>query len=128
VTFFLHGAFLMAKKTEKAKAPASSAGGSGKASDRKAAGINPSARASNILQLRRARGQVDGIERMITEDRYCADIIVQITAARASLQVVANSLLEAHLKACHKAAMENGGAAADLMYQELVGLVSKMTK
>lgn len=96
--------------------------------DRLAAGIDPAARAANILQLRRARGQVDGIERMIAEDRYCADIIVQITAARASLQVVANSLLEAHLKACHKAAMDNGGAAADLMYQELVGLVSKMTK
>lgn len=118
----------MAKKAGKTKSRRASLAGSHPSADRLAAGIDPAARAANILQLRRARGQVDGIERMIEEDRYCADIIVQITAARASLQVVANALLEAHLRACHKAAISNGGAAADQMYQELVGLVSKMTK
>ncbi|MBX9736578.1 MAG: metal-sensitive transcriptional regulator [Phycisphaerales bacterium] len=96
--------------------------------DRLAAGIDPAARKANILQIKRARGQVDGIERMIDEDRYCADIIIQITAARASLQVVAKSLLAAHLKACHAAAIGNGGAVADQMYQELVDLVSKMAR
>lgn len=116
----------MARKVAK-KAPTDAAEGHAPDS-RLAAGVDPAARAANIMQLRRARGQVDGIERMIQEDRYCADIIVQITAARASLQSVAKSLLEAHLKACHKAAMNNGGAAADQMYQELVDLVSKMAK
>lgn len=96
--------------------------------ERMASGIEPAARAANIRQLRRAMGQVDGIARMIEQDRYCADIIVQITAARASLQVVAKSLLESHLKACHKAAMKNGGAGVDQMYQELVDLVGKMAK
>jgi DNA-binding FrmR family transcriptional regulator len=96
--------------------------------DRLAAGIDPAARAANVLQLRRAKGQIEGIERMIEQDRYCADIITQITAARASLQVVAKSLLEAHLKSCHRAAMNNGGAAADQMYQELVELVGKMAR
>jgi DNA-binding FrmR family transcriptional regulator len=102
--------------------------GSEQLAGRLAAGVDPAARAANILQLRRARGQIDGIERMIESDRYCADIIVQITAARASLLVVARSLLEAHLKACHKAAASNGGAIADEMYQELVDLVAKMAK
>jgi CsoR family transcriptional regulator, copper-sensing transcriptional repressor len=96
--------------------------------DRVAAGVIPAARAANLLQLKRASGQVAGIERMIEEDRYCADIIVQITAARASLQLVAKSLLEAHLLACHRAAMNNGGAEADRMYQELVELVGKMAR
>lgn len=96
--------------------------------DRTAAGLDPAAKAAYVRQLRRARGQVDGIERMIEQDRYCADIIVQITAARASLQVVAKDLLAAHLNACHRAAMNNGGAAADKMYQELVELVGKMSK
>lgn len=96
--------------------------------NRLAAGVEPAAKAANLLQLRRAKGQVDGIERMINEDRYCADIIIQITAARASLQAVAKDLLARHLKACHKAAMNNGGAAADEMYQELVDLVTKMAK
>ncbi len=102
--------------------------GDGRFVDRLAAGTIPAARTANIAQLRRARGQIDGIERMILDDRYCADIIIQITAARASLQVVANALLAAHLKQCHNAAMSNGGAVADEMYQELVRLVAKMTK
>lgn len=99
-----------------------------KSPDRLAAGVDPAARAANLLQLQRAKGQIDGIKRMIEDDRYCADIIIQITAARASLQVVAKALLNAHLRSSHKAAMNNGGAAADKMYQELVDLVSKMTK
>ncbi len=118
----------MARKVATTKRSKSTRTEDGRFVDRLAAGVDPAARAANIMQLRRARGQVDGIERMIQEDRYCADIIVQITAVRASLQVVAKALLEAHLKACHKRAMDNGGAAADEMYQELVGLVSTMTK
>ena len=73
-------------------------------------------------------GPPEGIERMIQDDRYCADIIVQITAARASLQAVAKSLLAGHLRACNQAAKDNGGAAADRMYQELVDLVARMSK
>lgn len=96
--------------------------------DRTAVGVDPTAKTANLLQLRRARGQVEGVQRMLEDDRYCADVIVQITAARASLQAVAKDLLTRHLKACHKAAMRNGGAAADQMYQELVDLVSKMAK
>jgi CsoR family transcriptional regulator, copper-sensing transcriptional repressor len=118
----------MSRKTTGKKSSKHTALIEGTSNGRLAAGVNPAARAANILQLRRARGQVDGVERMIDQDRYCADIIIQITAARASLQVVANSLLAAHLKACHKAAMNNGGAVADEMYQELVDLVSKMAK
>lgn len=95
---------------------------------RMAAELDPAAKAANLLQLRRARGQVDGVERMIAGDRYCADIIVQITAARASLQTVAKDLLQRHLEASHRAAMSNGAAAADTMYQELVELVSKMSR
>lgn len=123
----------MARKTTKSKQNVKSKAtenslGDGRFVDRLAVGISPTARTANIAQLRRARGQIDGIERMIQDDRYCADIIIQITAARAALQVVANSLLAAHLKACHDKALGNGGAIADEMYQELVQLVSKMTK
>lgn len=89
---------------------------------------DPAARAANVLQLRRARGQIDGIDRMIREDRYCADVIVQIIAARASLQAVARDLLKRHLEACHRAAARNGGDSSDAMYQELVDLVTKMAK
>ncbi len=95
---------------------------------RQANGHAPAAAGANVAQLRRAKGQVEGIERMIENGRYCADIIVQIIAARASLQAVAKVLLKDHLKSCHTEAMKNGGAAADEMYQELLDLVSKMAK
>ena len=55
--------------------------------------VAPAAMAADLMQMRRAKGQVDGIQRMIEDGRYCADIIVQITAARASLQAVAKDLL-----------------------------------
>lgn len=96
--------------------------------DRLAAGVDPAVRAANIRQLRRARGQASGVERMLEDDRYCTDIITQITAARASLQVVAQSLLESHLKTCHSAAISGDGAAADRMYQDLVCMVSQMSR
>ncbi|MFM9959587.1 MAG: metal-sensitive transcriptional regulator [Phycisphaerales bacterium] len=118
----------MARKVVKKKAEPNVESAAPAADGRMSAKVDPTTRAANLLQLKRARGQIDGIERMILDDRYCADIIIQITAARASLQVVAKQLLETHLKACHKAAMNNGGAAADIMYQELVDLVSKMAK
>lgn len=118
----------MAKKHAETSTTSLSRPGEVRPSDRMAAGVDPAVRAGNLLQIRRAKGQVEGIERMISDDRYCADIIVQITAARASLLVVAKSLLEAHLKACHTTAISNGGAVADKMYQELVDLVSKMAK
>ncbi len=118
----------MARKSAKKKTLTHSLASIDDLVDRMSSRVDPTVRAANILQLRRARGQVDGIERMIEQDRYCADIITQITAAKASLQVVANTLLATHLRACHLAAANNGGAVADKMYQELVGLVSKMTR
>jgi len=96
--------------------------------DGKTFAIQPQDKAANLLQLRRIKGQVEGIQRMVEEERYCADIIIQVTAARASLQTVAKSLLNSHLKACRLAASSNGGGAVDQMYQELVDLVSKMAK
>jgi len=118
----------MARKAAKPAASDSSRESDGRFVDRLAAGVDPAARSANLIQLRRAKGQIEGIERMIEQDRYCVDIIVQITAARASLQVVAQSLLESQLKACHMAAATNSGRVADEMYQELVKIVSKMAR
>lgn len=118
----------MARKAPTSKATAANKRPALKDHDRITAAIDPVAKAANLLQVRKARGQVDGIHRMIEDDRYCAEVIVQIIAARASLQAVAKDLLNRHLKACHQAAMQNGGADADKMYQELVDLVAKMAR
>lgn len=118
----------MGRKAAKATGSKIVSGADGHGGDRPAVKIDSAARAANILRVRRAKGQVEGIERMIEADRYCADIITQITAARASLQAVAKALLKSHMDACHAAASKNGGATVDRMYQELVGLASKMMR
>ena len=51
-------------------------------------------------RLRRIEGQIRGIETMVTEDRYCIDVLTQISAARAALDKVALGLLDDHAHAC----------------------------
>jgi CsoR family transcriptional regulator, copper-sensing transcriptional repressor len=118
----------MARKASKPGESVGSEAGLASSSGRPAAGVNPEARAAHVKHLRRVKGQVEGIERMVVDGRYCADVIIQITAARASLLSVAKALLAEHLKACHIEAIKNGGADIDDMYQELVDLVGKMAK
>lgn len=112
------------KKPKKASKPKSNT----KKSTRTSQEVLTPERKANITQIHRAKGQVEGIERMILADRYCVEIITQITAARASLFVVSKSLLTAHLKACHEKAINNGGTEIHDMYQELVFIVEKMSK
>jgi len=53
-----------------------------------------------LKRLRRIQGQVGGIERMIEDDRYCIDVLTQITAAQAALDKVALGLLDDHARHC----------------------------
>ena len=61
-----------------------------------------------IRNLNIAKGQIEGIIKMIEDDRYCIDIYDQINATRAILNTTNNSILEAHIKHCVKNAIENG--------------------
>jgi len=93
-----------------------------------AAGVDPVARSAILARIRRAKGQVEGIERMIDSERNCADIVTQISAARASLLAVAKALLNDHMKRTHAQAVRSDAAAMDDMYQELVELLSRMVR
>ena len=59
-------------------------------------------------RLRRVEGQVAGIRRMIDDDKYCVDILLQIAAARAALGRVGRLVLESHVNTCVASAMTNG--------------------
>ena len=61
-------------------------------------------------RLRRISGQVSAIERMIEEDEYCVDILMQIAAANGALGKVGQIILESHINSCVKDAMQNGDA------------------
>lgn len=123
----------MAKKNQMKKRRAEkkshpSPGGERGLTDRLAAGIDPAAKAAILTRLRRAKGQTAGIERMVENDRECADIVTQIIAARASLMAVAKALLKDHMKRSHILASQNGEMEVDDMYQDLVDLLTKMAR
>lgn len=80
---------------------------------------------SVLKRLNRAEGQVRGITRMVEEDKYCIDVLTQISAAQAALDKVALELLRDHARHClsNDAVMSHGsGDKAD----ELVGAISRM--
>jgi DNA-binding FrmR family transcriptional regulator len=91
---------------------------------RKAAGVDPGIRSSNMKRLRRIEGQVRGIERMVAADRYCADILVQISSVQEALRAVGRALMRNHLRHCAAKAIRKGTRAeAESMYDELLSLI-----
>ncbi|HET9516764.1 MAG TPA: metal-sensitive transcriptional regulator [Actinoplanes sp.] len=77
-------------------------------------------------RLRRVEGQVRGVERMVDEDRYCIDVLTQISAIQAALDKVALGLLDGHARHClHKGAADG---RADEMATELMAAVGRLMK
>lgn len=62
-------------------------------------------------RLKRVAGQVAGIQRMVEQDRYCVDVLMQISAARAALAKVSKMLLESHIHTCVTAAFDSDDEA-----------------
>jgi len=91
---------------------------------RKAAGVDPLLKESNRNRLRRIEGQVRGLQKMVEEDRYCADVIVQIAAVQEALRAVARNLMKNHLHHCAaKAITGRKPQEAAAMYDELLELI-----
>lgn len=75
-------------------------------------------------RLRRIEGQVRGLQKMVEEERYCTDIITQVTSVQEALRGVSRSLLRNHLKHCAAAAIRaEDPAAAEAVYDELADLI-----
>ncbi len=82
--------------------------------------------APELARVRRVKGQVEGIEKMINERRYCPDIIIQIRAAKAALTSLEANIMKTHLKHCVKDALRSRNVlSADEKIQEIVELISK---
>ena len=95
---------------------------------RTAAGVDPAIKARNLKRLRRIEGQVRGLQKMVEEDRYCADIMTQIAAVHESLRAVGRELMRNHLKHCATSAIRTGEPEAEAMYDELVDLMYKHSR
>ncbi|WP_409047137.1 metal-sensitive transcriptional regulator [Microbacterium sp. HA-8] len=81
-----------------------------------------------LKRLRRAEGQVRGIARMVEEDKYCIDIITQVSAATKALETVALSLLGDHLTHCVAQASAEGGAVADEKIREANEAIARLVR
>lgn len=93
--------------------------------ERKAVGVDADIKDRNLKRLRRIEGQVRGLQRMVEEDRYCADIMTQISSVQEALRAVGRELMRNHLKHCAASAIRKSDADAEAMYDELVEMMFK---
>ena len=92
---------------------------------RKAVAVDPDIKAGNLVRLRRIEGQVRGLQKMVEADRYCADILTQLSSVQEALRAVARELMRNHMKHCAARAMRSGSDEAEAMVNELVELVHR---
>ncbi|GJF13763.1 hypothetical protein NGTWS0302_34650 [Mycolicibacterium cyprinidarum] len=79
-------------------------------------------------RLRRIEGQVRGIAKMIDDDKYCIDILTQISAVNSALQSVALGLLDEHLGHCVSDAVAAGGSEADAKLAEASAAIARLVR
>lgn len=96
---------------------------------RKAVAVDPGIRDRNLKRLRRIEGQVRGLHKMVEEDRYCPDILTQISSVQEALRSVGRELMRNHLKHCATEAIRSGdGDAAEATYDELIEMIYRHSR
>ncbi|CRK57316.1 Repressor CsoR of the copZA operon [Alloactinosynnema sp. L-07] len=81
-----------------------------------------------LKRLRRIEGQVRGLQRMVEEDKYCIDILTQVSAATKALQAVSLGLIDQHLRHCVAEAIADGGGAADDKVREASAAIARLVR
>jgi CsoR family transcriptional regulator, copper-sensing transcriptional repressor len=79
-------------------------------------------------RLRKVEGQVRGLQRMVEEDRYCIEILEQVSAATKALQAVALQLLDEHLAHCVSDAVREGGDEAAEKLSEASAAIGRLVR
>lgn len=83
---------------------------------------------SHLKRLRRIEGQVRGLQRMVEDDKYCIDILTQVSAATKALQSFSLELLEEHLSHCVADAVRTGGDEADAKVREASDAIARLVR
>ncbi|AWF98969.1 conserved hypothetical protein [Clavibacter sepedonicus] len=81
-----------------------------------------------LKRLRRAEGQVRGIERMVESDTYCIDVLTQVSAVTRAMETVALKLLDDHLAHCLAEAAREGGQVADDKVREASAAIARLVR
>ncbi len=95
---------------------------------RKAVAVDPERKTRNLKRLRRIEGQIRGLQKMIEDERYCADILTQIASVHEALRSVGRELMRNHLRHCASSAIAAGGPERDAMYDELVDMMYRHSR
>lgn len=99
------------------------------ATERRAITVDPQIKTANLKRLRRIEGQVRGLQKMVEDERYCADILVQISSVQEALRSVGRELMRNHLHHCAASAIRKGTEGeANAMYEELLDLMYKYSR
>jgi DNA-binding FrmR family transcriptional regulator len=89
---------------------------------------NAEAVQAHLKRLRRIEGQVRGIQRMVEEEKYCIDILTQVSAATKALQSLALSLLDDHMAHCVVDAARQGGAEQEQKLKEASEAIARLVR
>jgi len=85
-------------------------------------------KADHLKRLRRIEGQVRGLQKMIEEDKYCIDILTQVSAVTRALESTALNLLDEHLHHCVANAIHSGGTEADEKINEASAAIARLVR
>ena len=91
----------------------------------RALAVDPAIKARVRNRLRRIEGQVRGLQQMVEQERYCADILAQMASVQAALRASARELLENHLRHCAGRAFVRGPHESEAMIAEIMELVRR---
>jgi len=86
------------------------------------------AKEEHLKRLRRIEGQIRGLQRMVDDDKYCIDILTQVSAATRALQSFSLGLLDEHLAHCVVDAAQKGGPEADAKVREASEAIARLVR
>jgi DNA-binding FrmR family transcriptional regulator len=92
------------------------------------ASLDDQERRDLLNRLARIEGQVRGIQRMVEEDKYCVDILTQLSAVTTALDRVGLKVLDSHVHGCVRDAMVGGGEEAEAKAEELLEAVERFAR
>jgi DNA-binding FrmR family transcriptional regulator len=94
-----------------------------------AVAVDPEVKRAVLTRLRRIEGQVRGLQKMVDEERYCADVLTQVSSVQEALRGVGRAMLHNHLRHCATEAIRSSDPErAEAMYDELMDLVYRSVR
>ncbi len=91
--------------------------------------VDPEVKRSVLTRLRRIEGQIRGLQKMVEEERYCADVLTQVSSVQEALRGVGRAMLHNHLRHCASEAIRSDDPErAEGMYDELMDLIYRSVR